>query len=205
MFPVREPLAGRPPAGTLKRAAAALPDVFDARRYEVRQKLRLRDSYAIYEGDGDDPILTSKQKRFRLKEDFRFVDADTGEEAFRVRAGSVLDLASTYDVVDSRTGERIGAVKRSPLSMFRQQYALLGPDGGTVGTIREDGVLRAALRRYVTTLVPFAYEIEGPTGRLGTVREALSLRDRYAIELTGEIDPRLAVIGTVVIDAIEEN
>lgn len=180
--------------------------MFDADSYEVRQKFRLRDSYAIYEGDGDDPILTSAQKRFRLKEDFRFEDADTGEEAFRVRAGSVLDLASTYDVVDSRTGERIGAVKRSPLSFFRREYALLGPDGEEVGRITEDGLLRAALRRYVTTLIPFSYDIEGPNGRVGTVRESLSLRDTYGIELTDDsLDPRVAVIGAVVIDAIEED
>lgn len=179
--------------------------MFDARRYEVRQKLRLRDSYAVYEGDGDDPILTSEQKRFRLKEDFRFEDAATGEEAFRVTAGSVLDIASTYDVVDSRTGERIGAVKRSPLSALRREYALLDPDGEEVARITEDGLLRAALRRYVTALIPFSYEIEGPSGRLGTVTESLSLRDRYRIDLTGDLDPRLAVIGAVVIDAIEES
>ena len=180
--------------------------MFDADSYEVRQKFRLRDSYAIYEEGRDDPILTSAQKRFRLKEDFRFEDADTGEEAFRVRAGSVLDLASTYDIVDSRTGERIGAVKRSPLSFFRQEYALLGPDGEEVGTIREDGLLRAAVRRYVTTLIPFSYDIVGPNGRVGTVSESLSLRDRYAVEFESDaIDPRLAVIGAVVIDAIEEN
>jgi uncharacterized protein YxjI len=37
------------------------------------------------------------------------------------------------------------------------------------------------------------------------VGEQFSLRDKYTIELTGDVDPRLAVIGTVVVDAIEGN
>ena len=83
---------------------------------------------------------------------------------------------------------------------------LLDPDGDTVATLREDNHLLAALRRLVTTLIPFSYDIVAPDGtELGSVDEQFSLRDRYTIDLVGDIDPRLAVIGTVVVDAIEGN
>ncbi|WP_089828098.1 LURP-one-related/scramblase family protein [Halogranum amylolyticum] len=183
--------------------------MFDANRYEIRQKLRIGDKYNVYEEGTDDPILESAQKKFRLKEDFRFDDPETGEERFRVKADSVIDVAASYDIVDSRTGDRIGSVKRSVKSFFKHEYALVDPDGTVVATVKEDSWLRAVLRRNVTTLIPFSYDVEGPNGeRLGTISEQFTpVRDRYTIDLSGdgELDPRLAVIGTVVIDAIEEN
>jgi uncharacterized protein YxjI len=177
--------------------------MFDATRYEVRQRFGLSNKYHIYEGD--ERILSSRQKRFRLKEEFRFTTED-GTEAYRVKAGSVLDVATTYDIVDVRTDERVGSVKRSVKSLFKHEYTLLDAAGTAVAILREDSRLLAALRRLVTTLIPFSYDIVAPDGtELGSVDEQFSLRDRYRIELTGDVDPRLAVIGTVVVDAIEGN
>ena len=178
--------------------------MFDGNHYEVRQKIRIGNKYRVYEGDT--PILESAQKRFRLKEDFRFTDPDTGEERFRVKAGSILDIASAYDIVDSETGERVGSVRRSVMSFFKHEYELLGPDGNTVATVTEDNAVMALARRRLTTLIPFNYDIVSPSGeKLGDVSESLSFRDKYEIDVTGDIDPRLVVVGMVVIDAIEEN
>lgn len=182
--------------------------MFDALQYEVRQKIRIGNKYNIYEAGDDDPILESAQKKFRLKEDFRFDDPTEGEERFRVKADSVLDVAAGYDIVDSRTGDRVGSVKRSVKSFFKHEYDLVGPDGDTVATVKEDNWVRAFLRRNVTTLIPFSYHIEGSEGEhLGDVSEQFTLlRDTYAIDLADDdLDPRLAVIGTVIVDAIEEN
>ncbi|MFB6097195.1 MAG: hypothetical protein ABEJ74_07390 [Haloferacaceae archaeon] len=180
--------------------------MFDSRHYEVRQKVSLGNKYNVYE-DGEQ-ILSSAQKKFRLKEDFRFTDPDGDREVFRVKADSMLDIAAAYDVVDSRTDERVGAVRRkASSSFFVHEYELLDPDGDVVATVSEDSLLKAFLRRFLTTLIPFAYTIESPTGEdLGAVRGQFSLRDRYTVDLAGDdLDPRLAVIATVVIDAIEAN
>jgi len=179
--------------------------MFESRSYEVRQKIAIGNKYRVYEGDT--PILESAQKKFRLKEDFRFTDPDSGEERFRVKADSMLDIAAAYDIVDSRTDERVGSVKREAISFFKHEYTLLGPNGDVVATIREDNVALAIARRLVTTLIPFSYEIVTSDGRTaGHAKGAFSLRDKYSIELHGDdIDPRLAVVGVVVIDAIEEN
>ncbi|RDZ64148.1 hypothetical protein C5B90_13710 [Haloferax sp. Atlit-12N] len=179
--------------------------MFDSSRYEVRQKVSISNKYVVYEGD--DPILSAKQKKFKLKEDFRLNDHDSGEERFRVKADSVFDVSAAYDIVDSRTGERVGAVKRGAFSFAKHTYQLLGPDGSVVGRIVEDNVPMAVARRLLTTLIPFSYRIEDAAGEpVGAVSEQFSLRDKYTIDVDRErIDPRLAVVGAVVIDAIEEN
>ena len=178
--------------------------MFDGSRYEVRQKLAIGNKYVVSE-EGTD-ILQSAQKKLRLKEDFRFTDADGGDELFRVKADSVLDHSAAYDIEDSRTGERVGSVKRSIKSLLKHEYQLLGPDGDLVATVKEDSWARALIRRWVTTLLPFAYVVEGADGsEVGSIDGAFSLRDRYSVSVTGDVDPRLVVIAAVVIDAIEEN
>ena len=75
-----------------------------------------------------------------------------------------------------------------------------------MATVTEDNAMMALARRHVTTLIPFNYDIVSPSGeKLGDVSESLSFRDTYSIDVTGDLDPRLAVVGMVVIDAIEEN
>ena len=178
--------------------------MFEGSRYQVRQKVAIGNKYVVSE-EGTE-ILQSAQKKLRLKEDFRFTAVDGGEEVFRVKADSVLDAAAAYDIVDSRTDERVGSVKRSVFSIFKHEYQLLGPDGDAVATVKEDSWLRAFLRRQVTTMLPFAYVVEGPDGsEVGRIEGAFSLRDRYSVTVTGDVDPRLVVIAAVVIDAIEEN
>lgn len=181
--------------------------MFESDHYEVRQKIGVRTRYNVYEGDSEKPFLQSKKKSFRLKEDFRFTDPETGDAVFRVKADSVLDISAAYDIVDERSGERVGSVKRSAMSMFKHEYALLDADGQQVATISEDSWVNAFLRRNVTTLFPFSYSIDAPDGtHLGDISEQFSLRDKYDIDLASDdLDPRLAVVGSVVIDAIEGN
>lgn len=178
--------------------------MFDGRAYEVRQRIAIGNKYRIYEGGT--PILESAQKKLRLKEDFRFTDPGSGAERFRVTADSVLDIAAAYDIVDSGTGERVGAVKREAVSVLKHAYTLLGSDGEVVATLREDNVALAVARRLLTTLIPFSYEVVAPDGEVVAATGAFSLRDRYSIECYGDAaDPRLIVIGTIVADATEGN
>ncbi|ELZ92907.1 hypothetical protein C440_12339 [Haloferax mucosum ATCC BAA-1512] len=179
--------------------------MFDSSRYEVRQKVSISTKYVVYE-DGT-PILSAKKKKFKLKEDFRLKDYDSGDERFRVKADSVLDVSAAYDIVDSQTGERVGAVKRGAFSFAKHTYQLLGPDGSVVGRIVEDNVPMAIARRVLSTLIPFSYRIENAAGEpVGSIGEQFSFRDKYTIDIdTEQMDPRLLVVGAVVIDAIEEN
>ncbi|KAB1197971.1 MULTISPECIES: hypothetical protein [Haloferax] len=184
--------------------------MFESSTYEVRQKVSIGTKYVVYEAEGpgdETPILSAKKKKFKLKEDFRLDDYETGEERFRVKADSVLDVSAAYDIVDSQTGDRVGAVKRGAFSFAKHTYQLLDSNGSVVGRIVEDNVPMAVARRFITTLIPFSYRVENATGdSVGAIDEQFSLRDTYSIDLErDDIDPRLLVVGAVVIDAIEEN
>lgn len=179
----------------------------DARRYEVTQKLLSFGNKYVIEADGEE-VLRSKQKKFRLKEDFRFTTPD-GDPALRVTTDKMLDVAATYTVVDEQTDEVVGTIERDVRSFLKHHWHLTDSDGTHLATIKEDSWARALVRRYLTTLLPFSYRIEGESGELGSIRGALSFRDRYTIDLTadaeGVLDPRLVVPAAVVVDAIEGN
>lgn len=184
--------------------------MFDGDRYEVQQKaLSVGNKYTVSEGPegATEPILAAKQKVLKMKEDFRFTAPDGDESLFRVTTDQVLDLKGSYQVVDERTDEVVGAIERESLGFFQQEWGLVGPDGERLATVTEDSFAKAMLRRHVTGLLPVAFEVRGPDG--GGVRAnidgAFSIRDHYTVQIHDDIDPRLVVIASVVIDAIEAN
>lgn len=184
--------------------------MFEADRYEVQQKaLSIGNKYTVSEGieGATEPILSAKQKVLKMKEDFRFTDPETEETLFRVTTDQVLDLKGSYQVVDERTDEVVGAIERESLGFFQQEWGLVGPGGERLATISEDSLAKALLRRFVTGLLPVAFEVRGPDG--GGVRAnidgAFSIRDHYTVQIHDDLDPRLVVLASVVIDAIEEN
>lgn len=184
--------------------------MFDADRYEVRQKaLSVGNEYTVSEGpDGaTEPILSAKQKLLRAKEDFRFTDPESDESLFRVTTDQILDLKASYQVVDEQTDEVLGAIERESYGFLRQEWGLVGPDGDRLATVTEDSLAKSLFRRHVTGLLPVAFEVRGPDGGgvRATVDGSLSIRDHYTIEVHDDLDPRLVVIASVVVDAIEAN
>ncbi|MFB6168291.1 MAG: hypothetical protein ABEJ43_05530 [Haloferacaceae archaeon] len=183
--------------------------MFDGDRYEVQQKaLSIGNTYTISEGPEGavEPILQAKQKLLQMKEDFRFTAPDGEELRFRVTTDQVLDLKGSYQVVDERTDEVVGAIERESLGFFRQEWGLVGPDGERAATVSEDSLAKALLRRHVTGLLPVAFEVRGPDGGVrANIDGSFSLRDHYTIQIHDDIDPRLVVIASAVIDAIEAN
>ena len=182
--------------------------MFDGNRYTVKQKLlSFGSKYEVYEGD--QKILQSKKKKFKLKEDFRFTDTN-GDPVLRVTTDQIMDVSATYTVVDERSDEVVGSLKRDWQSFFKHHWQFLGPEGARIATVKEDSLLYALLRRQVTTLIPFKYDIVSPADeKLGDIDGKFSFRDTYTIDLSLDeesvVDPRLAVAGAVVIDAIEQN
>lgn len=101
----------------------------------------------------------SKQKAFRLKEDIRvYADEEMGRELLTIGARQVLDIGATYDVRDARTGEKVGALRRRGLRSFvRDEWTILGDGDRELGTIQEDSLGLALLRRLLTNLVPQSF------------------------------------------------
>ena len=181
--------------------------MFDSDLYKVKQKaLSIGNKYSVYE-DGE-KILQSKQKKFKLKEDFQFYDTDDNP-VLEVTTDQILDVAASYTVTDERTDEVVGALKRD-WTFLRHRWQLIDSDNNVVGTVEEGNLLMAMIRRFIIEFFPFKYQITSPDGeKLGRIDGKFSIRDTYDIDLSDDeektIDRRLGVAAAVLIDAIEKN
>lgn len=87
---------------------------FAPTRFMIRRKfLKLfGGAFHIFDEAGG-VAFYSKMKAFKLKEDLRlYTGEDMQHEVLAIRARSVLDFGATYDVVDSASGQKVGALRR---------------------------------------------------------------------------------------------
>jgi uncharacterized protein YxjI len=177
-------------------------------QYTVEQSL-IRNRYAAEDATGS-VVLRGKQKLFKLKEEFPFVDGQ-GEEAFTVRAGGIVDVAGNYAITDAGTGEEV-VVLDNDFSIFRDTWRIRAPGGGEkLAEITSRGAavtLARNLLPIVGPLIPHKYEItDADGGHVGRIEGELSIRDRYRITVDdASTVPREAVVAAaMVIDAIQGN
>lgn len=181
--------------------------MFNSDIYNIKQRvLALGNKYNVYE-DGE-LILKSKQKKFKMKEDFRFYDNEDNP-VLKVTTDQLLDVAASYTVVDERNDETVGAIKRN-WTLLKHEWELIDSENRVVGIVEEDNLIMALARRFATTLIPFRYKISSQEGEhLGNLNGKFSLRDRYTLDLSSDdeekLDRRLGVASAVLIDAIEKN
>lgn len=184
------------------------PNPFAADTYLVEQLIRPIANLYRVSADGQ-PVAFVRQKKLAIKEDLRFFE-DEGEtrELFRIKARSVFELRGTYDVT-SADGQPIGALQKDFVaSLGRSTWRVLDPQGSAVAVAREQNIVVAILRRVSDLPLPFHFDIDGADGRrLGELRRAFSLRDRYELDLTndveGRLDRRLAIALAVGLDALQ--
>jgi uncharacterized protein YxjI len=176
-------------------------------RYVVEQSL-IRNKYRAMDSDGN-VVLRGKQKLFKLKERFPFVDAD-GEDVFEVKAGGIIDVAGNYVLTDSRTDEDV-VVLDNDLSIFRDTWTIRDAgDESKIAEINSRGALITLARNVVPfgEWIPHRYEISDRDGdHVGTIAGKFSLKDRYEIVIDDASDVRKepVIAAAMVIDAIQGN
>lgn len=179
--------------------------------YLVRRKVftLAGGAFHFYDGEGR-LVLYSKLKAFKLKEDIRlFTGEDMREELLAIRARKVLDISATYDVTDSRTGERVGAIQRKGMrSLLRDEWILRNTADQEIGLVREDSMGLALLRRFLTNLVPQRFDIQVMGQKVATVRQnfnpfVLKLTVDFTLDPTGLLDRRLGLAAVLLLCAVE--
>ena len=166
-------------------------------------------AFHIYEPDGR-LAFYSQQKAFKLKEDIRlYTDESMTTEALTIKARQILDFSAAYDVIDPATGDKIGALKRKGFrSILRDEWVIMDAGDDEIGSIKEDNMLLALLRRFVIKLIPQTY-----TGTIGET-EVLTLRQNFNpfvtkinVDFTPDIDNlldrRLGMAASILLCAIE--
>lgn len=177
--------------------------MFDSDRYQVREKsFSDGDQHKIYE-DGE-LVLYSEIEESDLREDVHFVDKETGETRLVVTTDPKLDVPVSYSVIDRETDEVVGGLRRE-WGPVRHEWKLIGNDNTVIGTIKEDYLSLSLIRRFVTDLLPFKYDIVSSDGeKLADIDGELKYRDIYTVSVCGDLDPRLAVAAALIMDSIEK-
>ena len=193
---------------------AQLPELFLHDHFEAKREFfkMFGAAFRIYSYDGR-LLAYSKQKAFKLKEDIRvFADEAQTIELMNIRADRVIDFSANYRVVDSRTGEVYGSLRRKGWSsLFRDQWEILDDQGIVRGRIIEESAWKAFFRRMNEILAmcmpqTFLLEVGGVT--VAKMKQRFRwFTQEFDVDLSLDQDsllPRpLAVAGVILLLAIE--
>jgi uncharacterized protein YxjI len=178
---------------------------FSDNTYTVKQKA-VRNAYRVYNSAGEE-ILNTKQKLFKMKEEFPFKDPE-GNEVFTVKAENVMDIAGDYAITDPETGKKIAILKKD-FTILVHSWRIEDTEGNLIGHVESRGKVFGLLRALsdIFQLLPHRYTIEDGEGQqIGTIEGQFSFRDRYEINLEGEIQKKEAILAAAItIDALEGN
>ncbi|WNG51714.1 hypothetical protein F0U60_52105 [Archangium minus] len=184
---------------------------FGQRRYMIRRQFfkLFGGAFHIYDEAGN-VLFYSKMKAFKLKEDLRvFTGEDMQQQVLSIQARNILDISATYDVTDSQTGQKVGALRRKGLkSILRDEWLILDVNDQEVGTIQEDSMVLAIVRRFLTNLVPQTFQGAVGGAPVFTFRQHFNpfiqkISLDFSADTSGRLDRRLGIATAVLLCAIE--
>ncbi|MHC5536940.1 hypothetical protein ACYOEI_01545 [Singulisphaera rosea] len=186
-----------------------LPEVYQHEHLVAQRQLFKLAGAAFWLKTPDGRVVAySKQKAFKLKEDIRvFADEAQTVELLSIKADRIVDFSAAYTVVDSQTGETIGALRRKGLtSLVRDSWELFDSDGVLRGRVFEESPWKALVRRFVeiaALLLPQTFLIQVEDETVATMRQnAWGIPPKFTVDLTHDAGgklPRPMAIATVVL------
>lgn len=186
-----------------------MSEPFSHQSYLLRRKVFtfLGAKFHVFDPDGE-VVLVIKQKAFKLKEDIRaFADEAMTEERLVIRARQAIDFSAAYDVIDSETGTKVGALRRKGFrSMLRDSWEFLDEVDRPIAKLEEDSMLKAMVRRFLTNLVPQKFHLKCGDREVVTYRQFFNpfvLKYQVDVHDPEAVEPRLALAGAILLAAIE--
>ncbi|HMU83004.1 MAG TPA: hypothetical protein PKE49_10440 [Leptospiraceae bacterium] len=186
-------------------------DPFTANKYYAKKKLLklFGGEVRIYDESRTNLLFFVKQKAFKLKEDITvFADESQSRPLLKIQARSILDFGTTYDVTDVVTNQKVGAIRRKLLkSILRDEWAILDASDKEFGTVSEDSMLMALLRRFLSNLIPqhFAMTVGGT--QVGDLKQTWNpFVPQFNVDFSmdsGRLDRRLGIAAVVLLQVIE--
>jgi hypothetical protein len=157
-------------------------------------------------------LLYSRQKIFKLKEDIRvYNDLEMHDEVLFLNARQILDFSGAFDVIDSKTNEKIGALRRKGIrSMIRDKWEVLDENDNLFAYIEEDSMGMALLRRFLTNLIPQKFTISdiNTNNTLVKINQAFNpfihwFTVDFSTDNEKKLDRRLGIAAVILLLAIE--
>jgi uncharacterized protein YxjI len=188
-----------------------LDDRFKYQQYLIRRKIfkLFGGAFHIYSPNGE-VVFYSHMKAFKLKEDIRlYTGEDMKTEILSISARKIIDFSSAYDVVDSATKEKVGALKRKGFkSLLKDEWIFMNAHDQEIGFIKEDSMTLALLRRLLTSLIPQKYHGEINGKQVCTFKQnfnpfVMKIKLDFSQDVTGLLDRRLGIAAAVLLCAIE--
>ena len=174
-----------------------------------RQVFALAGKFRFYDPAGN-LVLFSQQKMFKLREDIRvYSDENKTQEVLMIKARQIMDFSAAFDVVDSATGQKVGALRRKGLaSILRDEWDILDVGDNVIGKLFEDSMGLALIRRFLTGLVPQNYDITIGTDRVADLKQAFNpfayqLTVDFSMDISQRLDRRIGLAAGILLAAIE--
>ena len=184
---------------------------FAHQQYLIRRKVLriLGGAFHVY-GPSGDLLFYSDAKRLKLREDIRiYTDESKSQEVLNIKARTILDFSTTYDVTDSQTNQRVGSVKRQGLkSMLRDEWRVFNAMDQEVATILEDSMMLALLRRFLSNLIPQRFHCEANGQTIATFQQqfnpfVLKIEVDFSPDRANTLDRRLGLAAGILLSAVE--
>lgn len=192
-------------------------------KFVVQQKFApLVNQYTVHEmgsGDSSDGRVLAKvrQKRMKIREEVNFTDAEGNSTILQLKARKVLEFRGRSDI-KLADGTVIGSLQKVfGASLLRSTWQIMDADANVVATAHEKSQFLALLRRVwgwipvigeIPFFIPFDFSILVGDRQVGSYRRIWSLRDRYVMDLSGDIerhiDRRVAVAFAIALDALQD-
>ncbi len=173
-----------------------------------RQAIALPGKVRIYDPAGK-VVLYSEQRMFKLREDIRvYADESKTQEVLTIKARNIIDFSAAYDVVDARTHEKVGVLRRKGLrSLLRDEWELLDSADRPLAVLIEDTPGLALLRRFIG-IIPQNYDILVNGQRMADLKQRFNIF-RYEMDLdfsfgsANILDRRLGLACAIMLAIIE--
>jgi len=187
-----------------------MASAFDFNQYVLkRQVLALGGKFRIFDPSGK-LALYVEQKLFKLREDIRvYADESKTKEVLTIKARQIVDFSAAYDVVDSASGQKVGAIRRKGVaSMLRDEWEVLDVKDNVIGKLFEDSMGLALLRRFLSNLIPQNYDLLIGTTRVADFKQnfnpfTYALNIDFSMDGGKQLDRRLGLAASILLAAIE--
>ena len=174
-----------------------------------RQAIALQGKFRFYDPNGN-LVMYSEQKMFKLREDIRvYSDESKTQEVLSIKARQIIDFSAAYDVIDATNNEHVGTLRRKGLrSMLRDEWEILNPAGQVIGSLFEDSMGLALVRRLLVSLIPQNYDISIGQSIVADLKQRFNIF-RYELDLdfsmntANQLDRRLGIAAGILLAAVE--
>jgi hypothetical protein len=179
-------------------------------QYVIRRKfLKLfGNEFRVFDPGGTQ-VLFSKQQAFKLREDIRVWSGDDMQtELLRIAARQIVDFSAAYDVIDSTTGQKAGALKRKGLkSIVRDEWILMDATDQEIGLLQEDSMGMAILRRFLN-FIPQKFHMDVGNALVARLQQnwnpfVLKMTVDFSPDTQRLLDRRLGIAVAILHSAIE--